>query len=359
MSQRQFFFLIIQTQIGVGILSLPYDLHIAAKQDGWLSLIIGAFIIQFVLIVLWLLGKKYPEWDLFQMIEFLTGKWLGKVLSLSYAVYFTFVGALVLVLFGRMISGWILPNTPIWVITFLMTSVSLYLVCSGIKVVARFFTMLSALLLFLLFLLVFSLNELKLMYLFPVATSSWKELAAGVNSGMLAFLGFILILVIAPKVKGAAVDTLKTIFIAHWFVAIFYLIIVLISFTFFSTEELPLVSSPILYMLKSFEFTVVSRVDLFFLSVWIVSVTTTFTIYIYMSGVGLMRVFHSQNKKVFLIVTAAAAFFISFWPIGSQKTIDAFTSHIMTASYGMAIFLPFILYGLSLFRKKNAAGSER
>lgn len=41
LSRRQYFFIIVQTEIGVGILSLPYDLHSKAKQDGWISLLIG------------------------------------------------------------------------------------------------------------------------------------------------------------------------------------------------------------------------------------------------------------------------------------------------------------------------------
>ncbi|MFZ0369154.1 MAG: GerAB/ArcD/ProY family transporter, partial [Halobacillus sp.] len=66
LSRRQYFFMIVQTEIGVGILSLPYDLHSAAKQDGWISLLIGGVLLQIVLLVIWLLAKRFPDKDFFQ-----------------------------------------------------------------------------------------------------------------------------------------------------------------------------------------------------------------------------------------------------------------------------------------------------
>lgn len=41
----QLFFLIIKFEIGVDILSLPYQMHLSAKGGGWISVIIGGLLI--------------------------------------------------------------------------------------------------------------------------------------------------------------------------------------------------------------------------------------------------------------------------------------------------------------------------
>ncbi|WP_197061439.1 GerAB/ArcD/ProY family transporter, partial [Halobacillus sp. BBL2006] len=142
-SRRQFFFVIIQTQIGVGILSLPYDLHESAKQDGWISLLIGGFLLQFVLLLLWWIAKTYPDIDFFKINEKIFSKWIGKPFSFLFVLYFTCVGLLIILLFCRIISLWVLPNTPFWILAFLMISVSMYMTCCGLRVMARLYTFLS------------------------------------------------------------------------------------------------------------------------------------------------------------------------------------------------------------------------
>ena len=99
-SRRQFFFMIIQTQIGVGILSMPYDLHKVAKQDGWMSLLLGGLLLQIVLVVLWLIARSYPELNFFQIIEKAFTKWIGKFISLAFIFYFILIAVLIVLLFG-------------------------------------------------------------------------------------------------------------------------------------------------------------------------------------------------------------------------------------------------------------------
>lgn len=52
---------IIQAQIGVGILSLPNKLNETAKGGGGLSVLVAGVITQLVIILLWVLLKKFPD----------------------------------------------------------------------------------------------------------------------------------------------------------------------------------------------------------------------------------------------------------------------------------------------------------
>ncbi|SFG27376.1 spore germination protein (amino acid permease) [Halobacillus alkaliphilus] len=350
LSRRQYFFIIVQTEIGVGILSLPYDLHSQAKQDGWISLLIGGVLLQIVLLVIWLIAKRYPDKDFFQINEAVFSKWIGKGISLLYIAYFSMVSMVLLLLFVRLISLWVLPQTPFWILSLLMILVCLYLASGGINVMARFYTFVSVLLIVLLGFVVYSLKDSQIVFLFPILNDGWVPVIKGANEAVLSFFGFIISLVIYSKVEGSPAQRLRTIFYAHWFVVLFYLFTVITSFTFFSTVEMSFIQEPLLYMLKSFDFTIVARLDLFFLSIWVVNVATTLTTYVYMTGLGLTDVFGTKKTTPSYII---AAFIILVPPlfIGyNMERVDQFNNFVVWMGYIFSVAFLFIIYFISLIR---------
>jgi hypothetical protein len=58
--------LIVQSQVGVGILSLPFSVHAAAKQDAWISTLLAGFIVNGFIWLLILLARRFPNQSLFQ-----------------------------------------------------------------------------------------------------------------------------------------------------------------------------------------------------------------------------------------------------------------------------------------------------
>ncbi len=342
----------------MGVLSIPYELHSVAKQDGWISLLIAGLLLQIILFGLWALARNHPELTLFQINEKIFPKWLGKFFSSVYIVYFLGVGTLIILLFGRMISLWVLPNTPLWVLAFLMIGACMYLVDGGLLIMGRLYTMLSFLIFILIILVMYTMKEMNILYLFPILETGWGKVLSGVNKAILSFFGFIVSLVIFPKVEGEPKDKLKTIFLAHWFVVVFYLYIVFASFTFFSTEELPLVPEPLLYMLKSFELPVIARIDLFFISIWIISVATSYATYLYMASVGLKEIFQTQKTGRFIIIFGLITFIISVYVGFDMKKLEIFNQAVIYSGYMFSISFPLIMLPLSFLFKKMKKGQN-
>ncbi|WP_163529431.1 GerAB/ArcD/ProY family transporter [Halobacillus ihumii] len=355
-SRRQFFFIIVQTQIGVGILSMPHDLHQIAKQDGWISLLITALSLMIVLFLLWMLAKRHPNSNYFQILERVFSKWPGKVITAAYIIYFTCVSMLILLLFGRMLSLWVLPSTPFWVLSILMVAVCLYLTASGLKIMARLYTSLSLFLFILIVLMFFCFTELEILYILPVGQSGWGNILKGANEGLLSYFGFIVSLVIYTYVEGKPKDKLKTVFWAHFFVTCFYLFVVLVSFTFFSTKEIALVQEPVLYMLKSFQFPIIARIDLFFLSIWVVSVATSFATYLFLTGMGIQIVFQKQSS-IPITVAAISIFIISLCFGFESERVELLGNVVVILGYIFGVFVPIFTLCISAIRFK--AGKER
>lgn len=338
------------------MLSVPYNLHSVAKQDGWISLLLGAVAIQILLIGIWMVAKSFPKDTLYSMNDKIFTKWLGKPLSFLFVVYFIGVGTLIILLFSRMISMWVLPNTPLWVTSSLMITVCMYMVSGGLIVLGRLYTMLSFLLLVLFILIIFGTKEMHIMYLFPILEAGWGKIFAGVNEAVFSYFGFIVSLVIFPKVEGTNKQKLKIIVAAHWFVSLFYLLAVFATFTFFSTSELPLVPEPILYMLKSFTLPVIARIDLFFISIWVINVATSFATYLYLSNLGLSVLFKKRTQNQWTVVVSVVIFSISIFIGLDISKIENFNKVVTYSGYIFSVTLPLIMVPVSYLRRKKEKG---
>lgn len=275
-----------------------------------------------------------------------------------YVAYFSMVAMVILLLFVRLISLWVLPQTPFWILALLMILVCLYLASGGLNTLARFYTFVSIFLFFLIGLVLYSLKDSQFLFLFPVLNSGWMPVIKGANEAVLSFFGFIISLVIYSKVEGSPAQRLRTIFYAHWFVVLFYLFTVLVSFTFFSPVEMSFIQEPLLYMLKSFEFSVVARLDLFFLSIWIVNVATTLTTYVYMTGVGLMDVFGTKKTTPSYMIASLLILVPPMFIGYNMETVDQFNNFVVWLGYIFSVAFLFLIYFISLIRGSLQKGGS-
>lgn len=105
---------------------------VEAGQDVWASLLISmAFMVPFTFLY-GRLTKLYPESDLYDIVEILFGKVIGKVFVLVMTWYALHLGSLVLRNFSEFINITALPETPQIAIMILMILVTIYLAKSGI-----------------------------------------------------------------------------------------------------------------------------------------------------------------------------------------------------------------------------------
>ncbi|PKM52629.1 MAG: spore gernimation protein [Firmicutes bacterium HGW-Firmicutes-7] len=108
-----------------------------AKQDSWIAIIIGiGYVIPTVLIysrILWL----FPGKNLFQILERIMGKYVGKAVSLLFIWYAFHLGALVTRNFSEFINIVALLETPPLVPVLVLIMLCIWGVKEGIEVLGR------------------------------------------------------------------------------------------------------------------------------------------------------------------------------------------------------------------------------
>ncbi|WP_226683355.1 GerAB/ArcD/ProY family transporter [Sutcliffiella horikoshii] len=355
-SQGQLFFLIIQAQIGVGILSLPFAVHSTAKGDGWISTLLAGFVIQLWMMISLTISRCFPEKNFFQILRHLLGRYLGSLLILSYTLYFTAIAGLVAVLQTGLINKWILPLTPFWIIYLLIIIVAVYLATDNILIIARFFGLSTGVIVFFILLVATVYRDANIAYILPIGQSGFKNIVLAIKDVLIALTGFELILLIYPMIKSKQ-KTAKTLTFANITTVAIYSFLVFTSLIIFSPQEITLVPEPVLYMLKAISFEVIERLDLIFLSIWVIPMTNSFIIYLYQASKGLKELFHTQSHAPFVPIIVIPIFISGFF-LQNKFLIEDINKVFQYIIFLFAFILPLIFLLIALIKKKLQRGKS-
>ncbi|WP_338752329.1 endospore germination permease [Bacillus sp. FJAT-52991] len=353
-TQGQFMFFVIQSQVGVGILSLPHRLQEIAKGGAWISSLIAGLAVQVIILILWALCRQFPSDTIYGFLPKIVGNFLGKLLGLAYVGYFLFSAGTVLAFFADVVGKWVLLATPRWALLTLTLFTCMYLAKENLRVIARLFVISSLTIIVAVSLSLLGYTNANITYIFPIMESGWKGIIKAANEALFPLVGYEVILVIYPFVEGKDMGKLKAASLGSMLITLFYTFEVFTSLIIFSSGVMPAISEPLLYMLKGFSFQIIQRIDLIFLSVWIFIVSTAIVSWLYMATAGLGHFFHRGEHKKAVPYAAFIVFIVAI--IAQDPSItDLYDRMIKILHYTFVIGLPLILLIFSyLLRKRRA-----
>ncbi|NQX62777.1 GerAB/ArcD/ProY family transporter [Paenibacillus qinlingensis] len=314
MTRVQLFAFILQTQIGIAVLSFPYDLHKAAGADGWISILLAGGCVQLILVGYVLLCKRFPQKNLYEFAPLIVGKWLGNTITAIFIAHFTFTTCLVLLLEMTFVELWILPFSNPWLIIVANCLVCIYLAKENIRIIARYHALITLLIIVMLAIMLTSFRTTDYRFLLPIGQESLHGIMMGVKSSVLSFLGFEVFLVLNSDIQAQGKSLITPILWANGLATLFFMIVVLICFLNFSPESLDFIPQPVPYYLNGISLPFLERLDLLFLSIWLVKVTATLISYIYCASKGLGYLFQNkEHKKVVYFLVPIVCLTGIFW----------------------------------------------
>ncbi|WP_226675013.1 GerAB/ArcD/ProY family transporter [Rossellomorea aquimaris] len=359
----QLTFFILQTQIGVGILGLPFNVYLKSKQDAWISVIVAGILVQAVILVLWFLGRRFPTKSIFEYSKILLGKVTGTILNCGYILYGLLVTALVLMYSTKIIKMWVLIFTPKWIIMFLLIATAMYLAKEDVIGISNVYVVVSSLIVFLLVIsiLVLVTYPIDFRYLFPMAQSGSLNWLKGANEAYFSMLGFELMLILYSHFKEiGSIAILKSVTLANISVTSIYCFMTMVSIVTFSPAEIEIVPQPVLYFVKSLYLKIIERIDLVFVSLWIVNVITSLTSYLFFSTEGtsfFIRKVKKIKRTILPVIFGIMGLIISL--LVKNEQMEMYNKTIIYMSYVFVIFIPVLLLGISfLFKKHEKEGQS-
>ncbi|WP_201002045.1 GerAB/ArcD/ProY family transporter [Paenibacillus glycanilyticus] len=345
-TNRQLFFLIIKTQIGIGLLSLPSVIQNTAGADAWISVLGSGIVIQLMILVYWHLIRTYPGITLSEMTALFFGKHAGIAVNFIYYCFFIVIAGYACTLYVKLIKVWLLPLTPDWVLLLLILGVAIYLAVEDLRVIARFYEVASVLfvVLFAMSLATF-LNNVHLSNILPIGQAGLVQMAKGSEKTFFAMLGFEVILFFSAQVKDTSRGTLRTISLANWFVTLFYAYFVFICLIGFSQEALSKIKEPVLFLLKGLSFQLFDRLDLIFLTIWIIPMSTTIVSYLCLAGKSLATKRNVYQRMVWL---SGALILLLGSYLSTRESLETFSKWMEYCYLVMIAAVPLLMWILSI-----------
>ncbi|PES09207.1 hypothetical protein CN488_29630 [Bacillus anthracis] len=189
-------------------------------------------------------------------------------------------------------------------------------------------------------------------YLLPIGNTGVVPILKGMWAGLPSFLGFEMLLLIFPYVQATNRTKLKVTTYANICTTCFYTFLTLACTLFFSPKEILLIPQPVLYLIKSFELSIIERPDIVFTSSWIMIVSSTIMAFLYAASKGAAHVLRSYHRTTCTYWGACFVFFIT--SVCNETSLLPLLSNIVSTSGLLcAGVIPTGLLLLSFLLKKN------
>ncbi len=133
-SQPQAYMLLITFMVGTTTALASYS---ESYQDTWISLLIALVLGVIMVIIYGSILNIHPGKDIFQILEYVFGKVIGKIMGVLYTSYFLHLGAICI----RNMTGFIqvasFPETPQYFSAIFIGLLAIYILKSGLETIAR------------------------------------------------------------------------------------------------------------------------------------------------------------------------------------------------------------------------------
>lgn len=136
-SGRQLVALVFTFIIATGTLYLPSFVTQNAGQDGWISVLVAGLVGVVVVLIVTVVGLKYPKLTLIEYSEIILGKWPGKIVGLIFIVFYLHMTSIIIREVSSTVSAYIMTGSSLEVITIILFVISAYTVKKGLEVIAR------------------------------------------------------------------------------------------------------------------------------------------------------------------------------------------------------------------------------
>ena len=137
-SSSELFFILVGCIIGMGVTSLPADVVSIAKQDGWISTIIGGIYPLYIVLVGGIIIKRHPNSNIMTLSKAYFGKIIGNSLNLLFMLTFLFYIVLVISGSSSQLRAYSIYFMPHYKLVLIFAAVACYASIKGLKVLARF-----------------------------------------------------------------------------------------------------------------------------------------------------------------------------------------------------------------------------
>ncbi|MFD2614819.1 GerAB/ArcD/ProY family transporter [Paenibacillus gansuensis] len=348
------FFLLFANLLDLGFLNYQRTLVTHAGFNAWISVILSGLSIHAIVWIIYKLfqySKDSSNSDLVSVNRVCFGRAAGKLADIAVLLYFLLGAFLSFRGYIIIIQVWFFPEMPIWFVGITFITLLYYTITGGLRSITGLsFWGTAASVIYLIPLLFLLWKYLHPLNLLPLLDHSPIELLMSSKSMISQYTGISSILMIYPFIQSP-VKSKKWSHLAVLTATAIYLIIILITYMFYSEEQLKLIVWPTLHMYMVLQIPLIQRLEYMIVPIFLISITANISLHLWMAcrtAKRSLKVKQWPSLLLFLLALYTFSFFIKDYD--GLRTVDKIYETIGCFFLYMYIPLLFILMKVKKMR---------
>ncbi|MEJ8545968.1 endospore germination permease [Brevibacillus borstelensis] len=353
-SARQFMILVTLFVVGDAILYVPSLTAASAKQDAWISALLGWGEGILLTCLYAALSMRHPNRTILQYSEEILGKWAGKLVAFLFLSYFFIDASLMLMEIGDFVTTQIMPETPIEVILVLFAAIIVMGVRSGAETISRTSELLFPYFLLLFFILIaFISPQIKLENAKPVLANGFAPMVGGNFRYMQYLLESVILIVLFPLVNRpdrAAKAYVMGILLANFFLTVTTAVAILVI----GPDITVLLTYPSYTLAQKISIgNFFERIEVIMAVIWFITLFVKITVCYYATSCGIAQTLGLRDYRRLTLPLAMIMVIVALATMPNRPYFDSFVNLIwMPYSLTYGLFLPLVLLLVGSLRKR-------
>lgn len=341
--------LIYMTQSGVIVFSLTQLEAYFIGTNGWLVALLFSIVVVFNLLLIGLVYRLGKGRSIFEILEQSIPQFILIPLYLSLAVLWAIIGCLVAkeyVLIFQMVA---FPTTNPMVFKIIVDILAYFLLIKGIYNISKAATVFFWLSVWMNLLLFYFFWDFKWSRLTPFLFQEGHLEFKGLVGIYAAFIGYELTLLLF-EYSDSKTKLIRSAILGNTILTVSYLCVGLVTFGFFSFEQLQQILLPLLDLMAYIKLPFVERVENLLYGVFLFAMIATLVMYMWSASEASERVFRQSTPKVRGFILLSFSILFSFLP-ETLTTVKAWLNIFAMIETGVAWGLPVLLLTLLAIQK--------
>jgi spore germination protein (amino acid permease) len=348
------FFIIFLTLTAYTTIDLPKIMAEAAGRSSWILIMAASLVFGAAAVCITKLNNMYQGKVLFDYGEEIAGKFISRIISLFYMLFFLLVGVyLKLKLVGLLKSNF-LPDTPQVVMLVIGITLFGYVAYKGITNVARMFEIIGVLFLVVTVAICFGMIKDGMAYnitpFFNIEDA--KDFLSAIKDLATPFINISILFIIPFTEKNKKAP--KSAFFTLLFIGIFYVLIVESTIMILGVNTTMSLNDSFIEAIKVVDLPVLERTDIFYLTFGLTSLFAGMIIAFTAIVEFACKFFPKVKRHVIVIIIGVVFLTLCLFALGITHMKDVFESFAPYLTLASGIVIPFTLFIWAKVRKKKA-----
>jgi spore germination protein len=318
-------FILVGIIIDVTIASLPNDV-IVAKQDGWISALIGGIYPLYVALLAIYVSGKFPKENILALSKRYLGKKIGTILNFLFLMsFFSYFPPLISTIAIIVRTESVLSLTPIKIYTVIFLA-GIFAANKGIKVLGRICTISFLLLLAIIIPTISILSQGSYLNVSPIFGSGIVNILKGSVNCVYDYSLLELIFLIYPFINDSS-KIKSSVLKAAGFTTIIYGWVAFISIYYMGKDIIPKTVWSFFTVTQAVKVEIITNFRYIFIYCWIIIAIKSCAIFNYVCVFILDDIKKIKSKKLIYLVMASVVIILAEIYYGDKLAMDEITKY--------------------------------